>query len=134
MRRVFSSVFFCAFLLLLQTSCSVSLRDAVVGRYHGDADLSKLDPKLMPYAKDAMTALQGSLLEVKSNGKAKLSGLGNSFSGTWRLEGNRLILTPEKGERNQEFEVLDGAKKLVPIFKEDEDKFLGGAKIWFKKE
>jgi hypothetical protein len=114
--------------------CTVDLKTAVLGRYRGQADISGVDGQHREIAERAAMMVNGWMLEVKPNGKATLSGLGHSGrGGTWRLENGRLILTPEGSDRGLEFEIRDGAKKLVPVLGELESKFLQGASVWFKK-
>lgn len=132
MRGLFASVLVCC-LVFFQFACSVSLEQAVVGRYRGEADITELNPQLREFAKQGLTLLQSSLLEIKQGGKASLSGFGN-FKGTWRIEEGRLVLTRENGEDSMEFEIEDHGKRLVPILDDEKSKFLGGARIWFKKE
>lgn len=132
MRAILATVFFCA-LGALQFGCSVSLEQAVIGRYHGEADITEINPELKPYAQQGMTLIQASLLEIKPKGVARLSGLGN-FKGTWKIEDNRLILSRDNGRQAMEFEIEENGKRLVPLLEEEQTKFLGGAKVWFKKE
>lgn len=116
-------------------SCAADLKSAVIGRYHGEADISAVKPEARELAEKGATMISGWLLEIKKNGKATLSGMGNSTTrGTWTLEGHTIVLTPENEDRSLKFSIEDGGKRLVPILEESERSFLQGAQVWFKKE
>ena len=117
------------------SSCAVDLKSAVVGRYHGAADITAVKPEMRELAEKGATMISGWLLEIKKNGRATLTGMGNSTTrGTWKLDGQTIVLTPENEERNLSFAIEEDGKRLVPILEESERSFLQGAKVWFKKE
>lgn len=116
-------------------ACSVDLKTAVVGRYHGEADISGVKPEMRDMAEKGATLVSGWLLVIKKNGTASLTGMASTTTkGTWKLEGHTLVLAPEGEDRTISFAVEDDGKRLVPIFEESEKSFLQGAKFWFKKE
>ena len=115
--------------------CAVDLKTAVVGRYHGEADISGVKPEMRELAEKGATLVTGWLLVIKKNGTASLSGMGSKTTrGTWKLDGHTIVLAPEGEERTLSFAIADDGKRLVPILDESETSFLQGAKVWFKKE
>lgn len=115
--------------------CAVDLKTAVVGRYHGEADISGVKPEMRELAEKGATAINGWLLEIKKNGKANLSGMGSKTTrGTWKLDGHTIVLTPENEDRSLSFVIEEDGKRLVPILDDSERSFLQGARVWFKKE
>jgi hypothetical protein len=118
----------------LVLGCATTLEEAVVGRYHGELDITAVSSEHRKEAERAATLVSGALLEIKEGGKAKVSGMGQSGVGSWRLEGNRLILSLPDHDANLTFEVREYGKRLVPIFERGEDRLFMGAKVQFKKE
>ena len=133
MRRILSYVVFC-FVAGLAASCSVPLDQAVIGRYHGDADLRGLDPSLKEYAQKAMTGARSALLEIKPGGRASFSGVGKPIEGDWKLVGTTLTVTSRNQLGSLKFQVKEDAQRLVPLLDNGQEKSLGGAKFWFNKE
>ena len=122
------------FLALALAGCSVPLDKAILGRYHGELDITGTDKRLLEPMKRAATGLKGSTIDIKEGGKATFAAFGQSGAADWKLEGFKLSITPDGSDQPIEFLVSDGGAKLTPVFTERERAFFRGAKPWFKKE
>src|SRR4026209_1547866 len=112
--------------------CAVDLKTAVVGRYHGEADIRGVKPEMREMAEKGATLLTSWLLVIKKNGTATLSGMGDKTSkGKWKLDGHTIVITPESADQSLAFAIEEDGKRLVPILEDSEKSFLQGAKVWF---
>ena len=123
----------CFGLVLVLYGCAVPLEKAIVGRFHGDADLSGLDKSMKAYEKQILTGIKEATIEIQEGGKATVNGNGQNFDATWKLEEKNLILTLSKLNETQRFEVSEGGNKFTAVSTKDHP-IAAGLKVWFKKE
>ena len=134
MRRIFKFALLGA-LAHVVAACAANLEKAVIRNYQLNIDTAKMDSKEKSVV-DAMSGMFSQVtLDINEGGKAEMSAMGQKKPGTWKLDGNKLTVTPEK-DKPAVFEVQDGGKTLVA----DADAMgmpkdqMKGAVIAFKKK
>jgi hypothetical protein len=111
MRRIFNFAVLGALALML-AACAANLEKAIVGKYQMKFDSSKMEAKEKAMA-DAMSGMFSQItLEIKEGGTAEMGAMGKTDSGTWKLDGTKLTVTPKTGKAAT-FNVEDGGKTLV---------------------
>ena len=132
MRRLLHLILFAALALSL-SSCGGNLEKALVGKFHLNLDTSKM-PEKERAAADMVKGMTSQVtMELKEDHKAEMNAMGQKKTGTWKLEGNMLKVTPQ-GDKEGVFEVKDGGKSLVPDAKSMGLPDMKGAEISFVKD
>lgn len=132
MRRLLTFAVLCVLSLAI-AGCSQSLDKAIIGKYGMEVDTSGAGEKDKAAADMAKTFMKDMTLEVKEGGKAEMAVMGQKMPGTWKLEGNKLTVTPDKGGNAAKLLVEDGGKTLRPDPAESKD-MPKGISVAFKKK
>ena len=132
MRR-FMSFAVLAILGMALASCGASLEKAVVGKYHLDLNTDKMQAKEKAAADMMKGMLTGVSMDIKADHTINMSAMGKDETGTWKIDGDKLKITP-KGQKEGTFEVKDGGKTLIPDAKAMGMPDMKGAEISFKKD
>ena len=132
MRRLLTFAVLCA-LTLAVAGCSQSLDKAIVGKFTVDIDTSGANEKDKASAEMMKAFMKDMYIEIKDGGKAEMSFMGQKVAGTWKLEDNKLTITPEKGGSVAKLIVEDGGKTMKPDPAEAKD-MPKGVNITFKKQ
>jgi len=111
----------------------VDLAKAIVGKYEGNMDTSGVAEADREAVAEAAKQANSIRIEIEEGGTAKLLARGDNLTATWKLEGDKLTITPhEESEDEGVLTVTEGGKILLP----DASMGMGdfkGAKLRFKK-
>ena len=113
MRRFITFTVLCALSVVI-SGCSQSLDKAIIGKFKASVDSSKVSEKDKPMAEMMKVFMKDTSLEIKEGNKAELTALNRKLAGTWKLDGNKLTVTPEQGQNPMKLIVEDGGKTLKP--------------------
>ena len=132
MRRLITFAVLCTLSIVI-VGCSQSLEKAIVGKYGMEVDTSGASEKDKAGAEMAKAFMKDMSLEIKEGGKAEMAVMGQKMPGTWKLDGNKLTVTPDKGGNAAKLIVEDGGKTLKPDPADSKD-MPPGIKVAFKKQ
>ena len=132
MRRLITFAVLCTLSIVI-AGCSPSLDKAIIGKYGMEVDTSGASEKDKAGAEMAKAFLKDMSLEIKEGGKADMTVMDQKMPGTWKLDGNKLTVTPDKGGNAAKLIVEDGGKTLKPDPADSKD-MPTGVKVAFKKQ
>jgi hypothetical protein len=119
---------------LLAGACGPNLEKAVVGKYVAEIDSSNMKGEEKAQAEMMAAFMKGITMELKEDKTAVMSAMGQTKSGTWKLEDKKVVVTVEGEKDPGVFFVEDGGETLVADAESMEMGDMKGARLLFKKD
>lgn len=131
----FLPVFLLSLISLLLIGCSGgSLESKVPGKYKLVIDTSGMSADQQKMADMAKGMLSNARVEIKADKTFHVTGLaGNEQKGTWRIDGDKIVMKDSSGNEDSMIVSSDG-KKLSPEPNSQMAKSMQGAKMTLEKE
>lgn len=111
----------------------VDLAKAIVGKFEGSMDTSGVAEKDRVEVEAAAKQANAIQIEIREGGTAMLLARGDNLTAKWKLDGDKLTITPDKDTEDEGvLTVTEGGDILLP----DPSMGMGdfkGAKMMFKK-